>query len=45
MELKELKQYIYDNQKVEFVLNEIGCHHVKYHQKGILHVVIIMEII
>lgn len=34
MELKELKQYIYDNHKIEFVLNEIGCHHVKYHQKG-----------
>lgn len=34
MDLRELKQYIYENRKVEFVLNEIGCHHVKYHSKG-----------
>lgn len=26
-----LKQYIFDNEKVEFVLDEIGCHHIQYH--------------
>lgn len=26
-----LKQYIFDNKKVEFVLEEIGCHHIQYH--------------
>lgn len=27
-----LKKYIYDNEKVEYVLEEIGCHDIVYHQ-------------
>lgn len=26
-----LKKYIYENNKVEYVLEEIGCHHIKHH--------------
>lgn len=26
---QDLKEYIYENDKVDFVLNEIGCHHIK----------------
>ena len=26
-----LKQYIYDQKKIEFVLEQIGCHHIQYH--------------
>lgn len=29
----ELKQYIYKNQQIENILNDIGCHHIQYHQK------------
>lgn len=31
MDTISLKQYIFDNEKVEFVLGEIGCHHIRYH--------------
>lgn len=31
MEIRELKEYIYDNEKVEEVLSELGCHSIKYH--------------
>ena len=31
MTVIELKQYIYDNGKIEFILNEIGCGHIVYH--------------
>jgi DNA primase len=31
MDTINLKKYIYENNKVEYVLEEIGCHHVKYH--------------
>lgn len=31
MTVIELKKYIYDNSKIEFVLKEIGCGHIKYH--------------
>lgn len=31
MDTISLKQYIYENKKIEFVLQEIGCHHIKYH--------------
>lgn len=31
MDTFSLKQYIFDNEKVEFVLDEIGCHHIQYH--------------
>ena len=31
MTIQELKKYIYDNEKIEYVLEEIGCHSIKYH--------------
>lgn len=31
MDTISLKQYIFENEKIEFVLNEIGCHHIQYH--------------
>lgn len=31
MTIKELKKYIFENDKIEFVLDSIGCHHIKYH--------------
>lgn len=31
MDTISLKKYIHDNQKIEFILNEIGCHHIQYH--------------
>lgn len=31
MTVIELKEYIYDNSKIEFILNEIGCGHIVYH--------------
>lgn len=30
MRASELKKFIYDNNKIEFVLNSIGCHNIKY---------------
>jgi len=33
MTVIELKQYIYDNNKIEFILNEIGCGYIKYHSQ------------
>lgn len=30
MTIKELKKYIFENDKIEFVLEGIGCHHIKY---------------
>lgn len=32
MTISELKTYIYKENKIEFVLQEIGCHHIVYHQ-------------
>ncbi len=32
MTITELKNYIYDNNKVEYILEQIGCHHIKYNQ-------------
>lgn len=34
MDIKQLKEYIYENNKVEEVLQEIGCHSIKYHPSG-----------
>lgn len=34
MNFKELKKYIYDNNKIEDVLSSIGCHHIKPNNKG-----------
>lgn len=31
MTVNELKEYIYKNNKIEYILNEIGCHSIKYH--------------
>jgi len=30
----ELKKHIYENNKVEYILEQIGCHHIKYHNRG-----------
>lgn len=32
MTVTELKQYIHNENKVEFILEQIGCHSIKYHQ-------------
>lgn len=31
MTINELKEYIYDNNKIEYILEEIGCHSITYH--------------
>ena len=31
MDTISLKKYIFENKKIEYVLNEIGCHSIKYH--------------
>ena len=31
MDTISLKKYIFENEKVEFVLEKIGCHHITYH--------------
>lgn len=31
MDIQSLKEYIYNNGKIEFILNEIGCGHIVYH--------------
>lgn len=31
MTVNELKQYIFENEKIEHALESIGCHHIKYH--------------
>lgn len=30
MTIEELKQYIYDNKKIEFILEQLGCGNIKY---------------
>lgn len=32
MDAVNLKRYIYENDKIEYVLNEIGCHNIVYHR-------------
>lgn len=34
MEISEIKSYIYENEKIEFVLEELGCHSIKGHKDG-----------
>ena len=34
MDVKELKNYIYENNYVVQLLEAIGCHHIKYHSAG-----------
>ena len=31
MDTISLKEYIFENEKIEFVLEKIGCHHIKFH--------------
>lgn len=31
MDVKEVKQYIYENDKLELILTELGMHHIKWH--------------
>lgn len=31
MDVTSLKKYIYENNKIEFILKEIGCHDIQYH--------------
>ena len=31
MDTISLKKYIYENNKIEYILKEIGCNHIKYH--------------
>lgn len=31
MDIISLKKYIFENNKIEFILNEIGCHSITYH--------------
>ena len=33
MTISELKEYIYNEQKIEYILKEIGCHDVKYNNQ------------
>lgn len=30
MTINELKEYIYDNNKIEYILKQLGCHEIKY---------------
>lgn len=32
MTISELKEYIYENKKIEYILENIGCHSITYHQ-------------
>jgi len=34
LDVRELKNYIYENNYVEQILESIGCHHIKYHSSG-----------
>lgn len=34
MDIRELKNYIYEEKYVEQLLTAIGCHHIKYHSSG-----------
>jgi DNA primase len=34
LNVKELKKYIYDNSYVEQILENIGCHNIRYHSSG-----------
>ncbi len=32
MTVSELKEYIFKENKIEYVLEELGCHHIEYHE-------------
>lgn len=31
MDVRDVKQYIYENNKTEYILEHIGCHHIQFH--------------
>lgn len=33
MVITELKRHIFDNEKIEFILEQLGCHNIKYNSK------------
>ena len=33
MTIIELKEYIYENKKIEYILEKLGCHNIKYNDK------------
>lgn len=33
MDIQSLKEYIHENNKIEYILSSIGCHNIKYHEK------------
>ena len=33
MTVKELKEYIFNNEKIEYVLDKLDCHNIQYHDK------------
>lgn len=33
MDIQSIKEYIYKNNKIEYVLLSLGCHHIKYNDK------------
>ena len=35
MEIKELKRYIYENNKIDYILENIQMHHIKYHNNSV----------
>jgi len=34
MTIIEIKKFIFENSKIEFILEKIQCHHIQYHNKG-----------
>lgn len=34
MTISELKKYIFENNKIEYVLEQLGCHNIKYNSKN-----------
>ena len=34
MNSTEIKKYIYENKQIEFILTQIGCHNIQYHQNN-----------
>ena len=34
MVINELKQYIYNHKKIEYILQQLNCHNIKYNQKN-----------
>jgi DNA primase len=34
MTISELKKYIYEKEKIEYILEQLNCHHISYHDKN-----------